>query len=193
MMVSPLKCPKCESRLDSILNGERCWRCGSYLWIDVFPALFREGASGPGAEVAMTDGESTCFYHPSKRAVLPCHGCGRFLCGLCDCELNGEHFCPACLEVGKSKGKIQALENQRTSYDSIAFALAVLPVVTLVFWFLTFLTAPLALFVAIRYWKAPLSIVRRSKIRFVLAIVAAVVQIAAWSVAIYFMGSSFRG
>ena len=39
----------------------------------------------------------------------------------------------------------------------------------------------MALFVAIRYWKAPPSILRRTKIRFVAAIIIALLQIAGWA------------
>jgi len=179
--------------LDSVLNGEVCPRCKSHLWIEVFPAFFRETASSQSAEIALMDGESTCFYHAAKRAVLPCHSCGRFLCALCDCELNGEHFCPACLEVGKTKGKSKNLENRRTRYDSMAFWVAILPIITIAFWFLTIFTAPFALFMVIRYWNAPLSIVRHSKIRFVLAAVIATVQIAVWGIGLFFLVSRFYG
>jgi len=193
MTPAPIKCPHCQHALDTVLYGERCFHCKSYLWIEVFPALFRPVTSALGGEPAVIDGEATCFYHTTKRAVLPCHSCGRFLCALCDCELNGEHFCPACLEVGKTKGKIRNIENRRTRYDSIAFSLAVLPVATIVFWFLTIVTAPFALFMAIRYWNAPLSIVRHSRIRFVLAAIMAVLQIAAWGIGIYFVVSNLHG
>jgi hypothetical protein len=127
----------------------------------------------------MVEGESSCFYHPQKKAVLPCDGCGRFLCALCDCQLNGQHFCPACLEAGKSKGKIKSLDSQRTLYDSIALSLAIYPL--LIFYF-TLITAPMVLFVAIRYWKSPASLVHRSKIRFVVAIIFALLQIAGWGI-----------
>jgi hypothetical protein len=72
-------------------------------------------------------------------------------------------------------------------YDTIALALAVLPVVTLAFWFLTIITAPMALFVAIRYWNAPRSLVRRTKIRYVLAMILATLQMAGWGLGIYYL------
>jgi hypothetical protein len=52
-------------------------------------------------------------------------------------------------------------------------------------WF-TLITAPVVLFMVIRYWGAPGSIMRRTKIRFVLAFTIACLQIAAW---ILFFGS----
>src|SRR5262245_24729974 len=170
MTFPSLTCPKCQRRVVEAAMGPprmaECSGCGSLLQVEVFPALFRPAASAAPNDVVLVEGESTCFYHANKKAVLPCEGCGRFLCALCDCELNGEHFCPACLEAGKTKGKIRNLENRRTMYDNIALALAILPIATVAFWFLTFITAPAALFVAIRFWKAPLSIVRHSRIRY---------------------------
>ena len=180
---SLVQCPKCQAwLLEGVFNQPElspCPACGVPLQVEVFPALFRRINPGQSGETIMVEGESSCFYHPQKKAVLPCQGCGRFLCALCDCELNGQHFCPACLETGKTKGKIKSLENQRTLYDGIALSLAIYPL--LIFYF-TLVTAPVALFVAIRYWNAPRSIVHRTKIRYVAAIVLALMQIAGWGV-----------
>src|SRR6185312_11526726 len=122
------------------------------LKVEVFPALFRKIDAGKSGETIMVEGESSCFYHPQKKAVLPCDGCGRFLCALCDCPLDGRHLCPTCLEAGRTKGKIKSLDNERTLYDSIALALTLYP---LIIFYFTLITAPLALFVAVRYWNAP--------------------------------------
>jgi hypothetical protein len=181
-MSAPLiQCPACQAwLLEGVFNQPQlspCPACGMPLQVEVFPALFRRINPGQSGEIIMVDGESSCFYHPQKKAILPCQGCGRFLCALCDCELNGQHFCPACLETGKTKGKIKSLENRRTLYDSIALSLAVYPL--LIFYF-TLVTAPVALFVAIRYWNAPRSIIRRTRVRYVVAIVLASMQIAGW-------------
>ena len=178
-----LQCPKCRAwLLEGTFNQPDwtpCPACGAPLEIEVFPALFRKIASGPSAETILVEGESSCFYHPQKKAVRPCDGCGRFLCALCDCEFQGRHFCPSCLEAGRTKGKIAQLENQRTRYDNIALALAVLPF--FVFYF-TLITAPMALFVAIRYWKSPASLTGQSRTRFVIAILVALLQLAGWTI-----------
>ena len=180
-MATTITCPKCQTSLyEGVFNRLEpmpCPACETPLQIEVFPAMFRRIASGQQAETVMVEGESSCFFHPEKKAVVTCQGCGRFLCALCDCELKGEHYCPNCLEAGKSKGKIKSLENQRTLYDSIAIVLAVAPL--LIFYF-TIITAPMTLYVAIRYWKAPMSILRRSKFRFVIAIILALLQIGGW-------------
>lgn len=181
-MSALIPCPKCRAwLLDDVFNRQElapCPSCGTPLQIEVFPALFRKIAPGQSAQPIMVEGESSCFFHPQKKAVIPCAGCGRFLCALCDCELAGEHFCPACLEAGKSRGKIKRLDNQRVRYDSIALALALAP---LIIFYFTIITAPMTLFIAIRYWNAPRSLVRRSRIRYVLAILIALLEIGGWA------------
>src|SRR3974390_2264285 len=120
-MNATVQCPACRaSLLDGVFNQPDfapCPSCGAPLQIEIFPAMFRTISTGHGGERLMVEGESSCFYHPQKKAVLPCDGCGRFLCALCDCPVDGRHFCPACLEAGKTRGNIQTLENKRTLYD----------------------------------------------------------------------------
>lgn len=180
--MSPLiACPKCRAwLLEGVFNRQEpapCPACETRVQIEVFPALFRKHTPGVSAQTVMIEGESSCFFHPQKKAIVPCGGCGRFLCALCDCEFGDQHFCPACLESGKSRGKIKALDNERTCYDKITLGLAILPM--LIFYF-TIITAPMTLFVAIRYWKSPPSLVARGKFRFVLAIIIALLQIGGW-------------
>jgi hypothetical protein len=191
-----LLCPKCKTPLrEDMLNREQlapCPACAAPLQVQIFPALFRPLQMGRSGESLVLETESSCFFHPQKKAVVHCEGCGRFLCALCDCELHGQHFCPQCLETGKKKGKIKSIENERTLYDSIALGLAVVPLLPF-FVVVTFLTAPAALYVAIRYWKAPRSIVRRTNVRLVLAVILASLQIIGWVVVmIMFIGSHGR-
>jgi hypothetical protein len=156
-----------------------CARCASPVVATLFPAILRPPAEGSAGEVVQADGESSCFYHPRKRAVRPCDACGRFLCALCDMELNERHLCPPCLESGARTGKVRDIERERVRYDRLALTLAGLPM--LIFYF-TILTAPIALYVALRYWKAPPSLVERTRPRLVLAILLATLQIAGWVV-----------
>ena len=198
MNAALLSCTKCLSPLPPeqfapapaaptvLPDPVSCPACGAWLQIEAFPALFRPVRPGSNAEIVLEDTESACFYHPQKKAVVPCDACGRFLCALCDCDLNGQHLCPSCLEAGKKKGKIRNLENQRVCYDKIAFALAVLPI--LVFYF-TVVTAPLVIFLAVRHWNTPSSILRRTRIWFVLAVMLAGLEIAGWVVVAYLFAS----
>ena len=166
-------CTKCRAPLPPALYNfpelRPCPACGAWVQVEVFPAALRPPGAGASAEAVLVDGEASCFYHPTKKAILPCESCGRFLCALCDVEMNGQHLCPGCLESGKKKGKLKQLENRRTLYDNIALALSVCPVL---------ITAPVGLYMAIRYWNAPGSVVPRGRWRVVLAIIFALVQIA---------------
>lgn len=181
MDLAAVQCPRCGTFLSwttfNQFDFTPCSGCSSPVEVEVFPALFRREAPIEDAPVALIEGESTCFYHSDRKALLPCQACGRFICALCDCELKGDHYCPTCLETGKKKGKIRNLNNSRTKYDSIALSLALLPVI---FVYTTLITAPLTLYVAIRYWNSPLSVAHQTRIRFILAVVFAIVQIALW-------------
>jgi len=160
---------------------EPCLNCGAQLQAYVFPAI-SQVLVGKGGEALLSDTEASCFYHPQKKAAAACETCGRFLCALCDVDFNGKHLCPACIESGKKKGKMTNLENRRMLHDHIALSLALLPMLIYPF---TIVTAPAAIYYAIRYWKTPSSILPRTRIRNILAIFIALLQIAAWCFFIY--------
>lgn len=179
-----LCCTKCNSPLPKqVINSkslESCPSCVGLLRADVFPAFYKSLPTGQLGETLQMDKDAGCFYHSSKKAVFSCSVCGRFVCALCDVPLNGRHLCPACFEKGKTKGKIKNLENQRTCYDSIALLVATVPLLIIFFPWFTIFTAPLAMYLTIRHWKTPSSIIPRTKIRFILAAAIASVQIAGW-------------
>ena len=174
-------CTKCRAPLPpdiyNIGDLRACPACGARNRVDVFPAALRPVASGGTGEAVMVDGEASCFYHPAKKAVVPCESCGRFLCAVCDVDLGGQHLCPACVESGRRKGRLQQLENRRTLYDSLALAVAVYPII---FVWTTIIGAPIALYLSIRYWNAPSSVIPRSKWRFVLAILISLLELGGW-------------
>jgi hypothetical protein len=156
-----------------------CPRCGARQRIELFPAFFREEVQGQRPENLVGEGESSCYYHPTKKAEIPCELCGRFLCALCDVELNGQHLCPVCLERGQQKRTLKHLENQRVRFDNLALLIALGPVLI---WPFTILTAPGAIYFSIRHWNSPTGLMRPSRVRFVAAIVLGALQVAAWIV-----------
>jgi len=183
-----LACSRCQAALPwTVLNTaprSRCPSCGTELQAVVFPALFQDLPEGRAAATLLVDGQSSCYYHPQKAAVVACEECGRFLCSLCDLELGERHLCPSCLESGQRKGRIESLERRKVLYDSVAFWLSLVPMLGL--WFATFITAPAALFVAVRHWgDPPNGVLPRTRVRNVLAIVFASAQIVAWCVGLY--------
>ena len=162
-----------------------CPECGAYSIVRVFPALFYL-QTGPVTAETAAQGEAACFDHPAKRAVAACGHCGRFVCQLCAVEFKGGMWCPSCFSAGDfsaqlartaTTGAAPELENSRTLYDSIALTVAVAP---LMLWPFTSLSAPIALFLAVRYWRRPLSLVRRWRWRSALAILIASSEITAW-------------
>ena len=169
-------CTKCRTSLPPVLYNTRelraCPSCRARVQVEVFPAVLRPPGPGAVGERVVVDGETSCFYHPAKRAVVPCASCGRFLCAVCDVEMNGQHLCPSCIESGKNKGRMQTLQNRRTAYDNLALAAAIFV------W-------PVGLYLAIRYWNAPLSVVPRSRWRFVVAIILALLQAGCWVALFY--------
>jgi hypothetical protein len=177
-----IACPQCRTvQPAAVANTGRlhgCPGCGAQLRVDLFNAFYQTPAVGVTGETVGVQGEAECFYHPGKKAVVPCAGCGRLLCALCDVEFDGRHLCLNCLQAGRDKKKFAVLENERPLYDSIALALAFYP---LLFLFPTLITAPAAVYVALRYWKRATSLLPRTRVRYILALLLAGMQIAGWT------------
>ena len=154
----------------------RCPFCGAESIVRVFSALFA-GRSGGVTAIDAAEGEAACFDHPGKRAAAHCSQCGRFLCQLCSVDFRGSTWCPSCITAGFAKKSTAEMEQSRTLYDSFALVLALGP---LLFWPATVFTAPATIFVSVRYWKEPLSIVRRTRWRFVAASLVAAAELGGW-------------
>jgi hypothetical protein len=126
-----------------------------------------------------TDDEASCFYHPEKKAVVACESCGRFICSLCEISMAGRRLCPNCMELGRNQEKIAELVTHRSLHDQIALSLAIVP---LLIYFITLITAPMAIYFSIRHWKSPTSILPRwSKVRFVFAILIGLLELGIWA------------
>jgi len=184
-----ISCPHCRAQVPSRYYNTPdlipCPSCGAPIQIDVFPAFFHGIQPGKEGE-KLIDDQASCFFHPQKKAVIPCDHCGRFLCSLCDVELGSKHVCPICLETGRKKGRITTLDRHRFLYDGTALRIALLPMI--IFW-LTIITAPIAIYLSIRHWNSPMSVVRRTKVRFVLAIIISGLQILGWTTGIILLVS----
>jgi hypothetical protein len=181
-----LTCPECGFELKphyfESSDYRPCHVCGVEISLRAFPAIFAPPKLISAADLRREEDEASCFYHDSKRALEVCSQCGRFLCALCAAEFGGDVLCPGCIVSGEKgnqsgKSRMERLEKERTLYDSIALMLATLPVLTIS---LSILGAPTAIYVALRYWKAPSSIVRRNSFRKYLALAFGVAQLTGW-------------
>lgn len=174
-----LPCPSCRKGLEPIswhdANLGRCWHCRKDFSFREFPA--RTAARRPVvARAVLESEEAACFYHSSNQAETVCESCGRFVCAVCGVDFGGRRICPPCIATVKETDA-QAV-TQRTLYDGIALALALLPILI---WPITLVTAPVALGFVITGWRKPRSLVNSGRIKFICAGVLAVIQIAAWS------------
>jgi hypothetical protein len=171
-----ISCPRCGSELpDSAREpaGASCSVCGTHAHVVVFPAMFRRAE--PVAGQIVLAGEAACYFHAERVAVVPCGRCGRFLCQFCRISWAGEDLCPACIAASRRGDKTAACYR----YDSLALAVSTLPVLTV---FLTLITAPLALGIALFTFRKECSVAPRTKVRFVAAIAISLAQISAWIV-----------
>ena len=186
-------CTACGAKLpDDFANTDDfrpCPSCNKLERVFTFPALRRPLTAAP-ALPAMEEGEASCFYHPHKRAVVLCESCGRFLCALCDVEIGAAHRCPACLEAGKRKGTADSLPTRTLLWDGVALVFAVVPILV---WPMTLFTAPAVIFLVIKYWNRPLSVLPRTRVRLIFALLIALAQVFGWILLGYYAFASIRG
>ena len=181
MVPAAFMCPRCRTPL-AIEPGTTeiaatCPQCSELITAYFFPAFFRPIQVGVAPSGLMDHTEAGCFYHPQKQAAQVCDGCGRLICSLCSVELGAEHLCPSCISAGRRKGKITSLEGSRTCYDRIAMSLAI---VGIIFYAFSIVLAPIAIYVAIRHWNSPGSLLGVSKNRYVIAIIIASLELTGW-------------
>ena len=178
-MADVLCCPHCRGVLTPQHTAELipCPACGVPVQVLVFPAWFKMLAPGRPAERIITEGESSCFYHQGKQAVVPCDACGRFLCALCDCEIQAQHFCPGCVSAARTKDRSSQFERSRTNHDSVALALAL---VSILVGPVALMLGPAAILWALWFWRRPASILPRTKARSVIAILVGLASTGGW-------------
>jgi hypothetical protein len=105
-----------------------CPSCNAPLIIQVYPSLTSE--SPTGAPESISEGQAACFYHPQNIAIVSCESCGRFLCSVCDIEIDRRHICPGCLESGRKKRQIKNLDSTLKpfigKYHTLTFAMVLI-------------------------------------------------------------------
>ncbi len=176
-----LECPRCYAPFpeETVKRATQlpCPSCACELELYLFPALTHSDQTDFSEKIQANEGEASCFYHPGKRAARICDSCGALICDLCNMPVEKLHLCPTCFEKGLTQKKATPLKkNEAMLYDGVALGLALLPC-SLIFWWTLFLSSPAALFISFRYWNAPGSIIRRSKFRFILAILLSLLSL----------------
>lgn len=175
--VRPPACPRCRKPLPEAAPElealTACPHCARALTVAVFPGYHRPVARGAQALPATAGLEASCFFHAGRKAATACDRCGRFLCAVCDLEMDGRHWCAACLEAGRTSGTIAPLERQRIRWDLVAWYLLAGGIV--VCWPTLVVVAPAV--IGLAWWKrqAPPSRVARSGLWLQLSIPAALV------------------
>ncbi|MGE9297363.1 MAG: GYF domain-containing protein [Puniceicoccales bacterium] len=154
--------------------------------LHLYPAILRKEELVQGRAV-LEDGEASCFYHPNFAATNVCDHSGRFICDLCSVDWEGGTVSLQALEEIKRGGKSDKLQGSRTMWDGIALALTALPLISVIFWFALIVTAPVALFICLwKYREGPTSITSRSRWRYLVAGILAVLEIA--GLVLFFIG-----
>ncbi|MEJ2368375.1 MAG: hypothetical protein P8Z49_08505 [Acidobacteriota bacterium] len=181
-------CPVCgksffDERAPAPVEGElECPGCTREFRLETFPAFYRDPLNSEQAESLHSRDEASCYFHPSSRAAAVCEECGRFVCSLCDMPIGTRHYCPSCLAAGTGNQEEETLADQHVLYDNIAIFMAVAPLVTC---WLTLISAPVTLLATVFWWRRPLSIVPRSKGRYVTAAGIALAELVAWGFYLY--------
>ena len=147
-------CPSCNgdvAPVESQTGWQSCPYCKKRLQIRLWGAV----RANANAAAALSD-QATCFFHPDKAFQACCQRCGRFVCALCDLQLGAEHVCPACFERGRAGMGGEAgnseWRHRDVLYDSIAVTIGW---GWILFWPTIVVAIPGAIFLHVKYRKAP--------------------------------------
>lgn len=185
-----VKCPNCTYPLDAELYNQttdliECNSCHSKITVQALPALYRKVVKSAEGLKAQLD-DAVCFYHAKKKAEQLCNDCGRFLCGLCTLPIGEELLCSSCLELRRKQefGQHQ-LKPRQMRYDKLAIGLTIIPLI--IYFPITIITAPAALFISIRFWRKKLEFAPGMRGRMVFSLIFSSLLIIGWIFLISFM------
>ncbi len=178
-------------------NGSAsCSLCKKVVHALILPSFYKSPFLAPPSLPSdpPAQGEASCFYNPTRRATKCCDHCGVYISDAWAAQWGSQTVCLKCLEELRSKNGNTQFEAKRILWDNVALIFSVGPwliaialFMTLILYMfsplvimLTTLTAPTAIFIALRYWNAPRSLVPRGRGRLVWATVFAVLQLIGW-------------
>ncbi|CAN5828807.1 hypothetical protein BH11VER1_BH11VER1_04250 [soil metagenome] len=195
-----VKCTSCGGGIPESLFRQNdrvsCPICKKIVRALRLPALYKAAASTPPSlpHDPPAPGEAACFYNPARRATKCCDHCGVFISDAWAAQWGAQTVCLKCLEELHAKNSDTRFEAKRVLWDNIALSFAIGPwivagvmLMTVVLYpfafivaFLSILTAPAAIFIALRYWNAARSLVPRGRGRLVWAVLLGVLQLGGW-------------
>jgi hypothetical protein len=168
-------CPRCNGPLDleSLRDGEDiCPNCSGFFELRVFHPPKR--VAHVAAVDTGVDTATPCANHPRNSAVANCQRCGVFICSLCELEIGGGRYCPACFDRLSQEGTLPAALLRFRDYASLAMSTAVLGLIG--FFALGIPLGILSLYYSVRAFRDP-NTERSSRGTIVLAILFALVDI----------------
>lgn len=198
-------CVSCDAPLPlegAPSNGieRNCPDCATRQRHYVFPAFLRAEAAPPATP--FSDENAACYFHDSVGASTLCDDCGRYLCTLCHVEMPQpanrpagfpKTVCPACYAhrvAEEHSAPWDLMQTNYVRYDLMALLLALVPLLLGITFLLTPLTAPIAFFVALRYWGRSRNPVKRYYLLSMLALLLVMGVLFIWVafVALVFAG-----
>ena len=125
-------CPKCSHEFRPGVLDSRTHTCprGSIRFdaIRYSPAEVRidvtQLAGGP-------DTDTPCSRHEGNSAVASCNRCGKFICGLCRTEADGQVFCPSCFDRLTSEGDLASTASRLRNWAGLASTMGFVSLLTL--------------------------------------------------------------
>lgn len=192
MSASALVCPHCRRPWSALTAADlagltACPECQQALQVTVLSAFGRPPSMGQAGLDRVSEADAACFFHPGKRAEAACDQCGRYVCALCQLELDGRTSCPACLAVGSRAEGDGALGRARFRWDLLTGVLIVVPLMTVCLAWLTPLTCLIAVLISLWKMNSVASRMHQVRVRLQLALVAAVGLGVASTIAIYLL------
>jgi hypothetical protein len=191
-MPAHLTCPHCSGPLpiDLFTAGRvgRCPACHSQVEAYIFPEFHKAAYARSEIHLAQ-EHEAVCYFHSRYRAKNPCDNCGRFLCEICAINVGNRGLCAECLSQLRKQRNETGLVLYAPLFDNVSLFLVTAPVITIFFWFLTILSAPVSLFLSFYYWPRQWNLLPRSRTRFVLAILFSLILIGLWVLVIYYLAT----
>jgi hypothetical protein len=192
-MPATLLCPNCSEPLAISLfvpgQSGQCPACHAQVEAYIFPEFHRDPAPRPGFHLA-EENEAVCFFHLRYRAKTPCDNCGRFLCDICAINVGSRQLCAECLSQLRKQKNETGLVLYAPLFDNTALFLVTAPLLTGIFSFLTFFSAPVSLFLSFYYWPRQWTLLPRSRLRFAIAIFLSVLLISSWAFAVYYIATA---